>query len=255
MGESVTSPGTYIDRLKAARGAGFPEVPEDCVIAHVRSVVDGATARFPSETLDIGAQREAPVHLFRPAEGAPFGMVFGVQGAPMAAATLEELIALGFRRFWCVGTAGHPASGAPPLGVGDLVLVDRALVYEGTSPHYRPDATDAVPDPEMRELLGRALVARGFPHAEGAVATTDALYRETPAFLEAVVARGAIAIDMELSALFTVARFRGVPIGAVLVVSDVVSSDGTWALDFASERLRRSEEALLAVLLDCLEVR
>jgi len=38
-------------------------------------------------------------------------------------------------------------------------------------------------------------------------------------------------------------------------VSDLVSSEGTWTLDFASERLRRSEQTLLEVLLDCLGVR
>jgi uridine phosphorylase len=255
MGESVTNPRKYLDHLSAERGIAVPQVPEACVIAHVRSVLDGALEQFPVDVLDIGAQRRSPIHLFRPPRAPPFGMVFGVQGAPMAAAKLEELIALGFRRFWSVGTAGHPVHGTSVLEVGDLVLVDRALVYEGTSPHYVEGVTTTGPDREMFDALYGALRARKLPHAVGAVATTDALYRETPAFLEEVVTRDAVAIDMELSALFTVSRLRGTQIAALLVISDLVSSEGTWTLGLASERLRESEQSLLTVLLDCLEVR
>lgn len=251
-------PGSVTDArvlLRLALGdREVPEIPADCVITHSRAVLHAARDALPHEVLDIGLGRPLPVFLFRPEGEAPFGLVSGAPGAPIAAAILEELIALGFTRFWCVGTAGHPTRQVPgAFGVGDLVLVDRALVREGTTPHYAPGATEAWPDEGLRDRLAAALEAGERPYAAGTVATTDALYRETPAFLEGVLAEGAIALDMELSALFSVARFRGVRAAALLVVSDVVPARGPWAPGFATPALREAERRLYDVLRAALE--
>lgn len=252
MPDSVTDPGVLL-RLALA-GAAAPEVPPDCVLTHSRAVLRAAREALPHETVDIGLGRPLPLHLARPPSTPAFGLVGMAPGAPVAAAVLEELIALGFTRFWCVGTAGHPTRELPgTLAVGDLVLVDRALVREGTSGHYAPGVAEALPDRGLRDRLAAALEARSLRYAAGVVATTDALYRETPAFLHEVLDQGAIALDMELSAVFSVARFRGVRAAALLVVSDVVPARGAWVPGFADPALREAEGALLPVLRACLE--
>ena len=126
---------------------------------------------------------------------------------------LEELIALGFRRFVTMGCAGVPSNGAgPAVPMGGVVLANRALIYEGTSPHYTPHERVAYPDAAGMKHLSELLTSHGIDYQVGAVATTDALYRETPSFLDELLDSGVIAIDMELSALFTVARFRQVDV-------------------------------------------
>ena len=57
---------------------------------------------------------------------------FGI-GAPAACVVLEGLIAFGIRRFVSVGLAG---SLQPDIGIGDIVVCDRAIRDEGTSYYY-----------------------------------------------------------------------------------------------------------------------
>ena len=57
---------------------------------------------------------------------------------------MEELVALGCRRFVSIGTAG---SLQPDLAVGDLLVCDRAIRDEGTSYHYQPAARYSYPSP------------------------------------------------------------------------------------------------------------
>ena len=76
----------------------------------------------------------------------------------------------------------------------------------------------------------------------GPVWTTDAPFRETPAKVSDYQRRGALAVEMECSALFTVAAFRAVSAAALLVVSDELSSL-TWRPGFRDPRFTRGREA------------
>jgi uridine phosphorylase len=169
----------------------------------------------------------------------------------MAAVVLEELIALGSERFLCLGSAGHPVAGeARRLEIADLLLVDRALIYEGTSQHYAAGVRVAEPDGDATEVLSRTLDRHELRHSRGSVATTDAIYRETPAFIREVVQRGALAVDMELSALFTVSRFHGKHIAALVWISDILGVEEGWTLGFIEDKIDAVEESLLLAMID-----
>jgi uridine phosphorylase len=171
----------------------------------------------------------------------------------MTAVLLEELIALGFERFLATGPAGVPANGQTARSrPGEIILVEDALIYEGTSAHYGTDQTPVPADPAVVERLARALARHSIPFRRGRVATTDALYRETPRFIDEILGRGATAIDMETSAFFSVCRFRGKPAGALLFVSDVVGGKAGWDMAFADGQLNRVEESILPVVLSCI---
>jgi purine-nucleoside phosphorylase len=83
----------------------------------------------------------------------------------------------------------------------------------------------------------------------GTVWSTDAIYRETPQQVEYYQRRGAIAVDMEISALFTVAQFRQVDLGAVAVVSDELGSF-KWRPGFKMDEFKRGRAAVCRVLKD-----
>lgn len=175
-------------------------------------------------------------------------------GAPYAAALLENLISWGASAVVCFGWCGAVSR---RLEVGDLVIPDKAIIEEGTSRGYLPAGTEAsYPDAGIHEELSVLAARGGFSgcrHA-GAVWTTDALFNETPEKVRRYERLGAIAVDMETSALFTVAARRGVPAGAVLVVSDTLYT-GAWRPGFASpafKNARREAAGMLCAFLQSL---
>lgn len=252
--QSVTCPADFVRYILQRRGIELPTVPQTCVISHSQGLLDMTSAVFPRRTIDLGARRPVEIHFFGDDERPSFAMVSSSLGAPMAAVLLEELIALGFSRFVSVGIAGHPTgANGPKLIPGDLVLVNGAVIYEGTSSHYHPAAVQSYPDPELTSELQEVLVRHGLHHVRGSVATTDALYRETESFLLKIVAEGVVAIDMELSALFTVSSFYQRKLAALVYISDIVESGpDRWEMAFVEERITRAEEQIFKVMVDFL---
>ncbi|MFH2091198.1 MAG: nucleoside phosphorylase [Pseudomonadota bacterium] len=145
-------------------------------------------------------------------------------GAPYGAMLLESLIARGTKKIivlgWC-GAVSHD------LNVGDIVLADKAIVDEGTSCNYinlDSDLPCSLPDQLLTDQFAGFLASRTKVVTKQTVWTTDAIYRETPRKVAHFKHLGAHVVEMECSALFSVAQFRKVEITALLVVSDSVAS-------------------------------
>jgi uridine phosphorylase len=149
------------------------------------------------------------------------GMRLGVfhpgVGAPLAAAFLEEAIALGFRTFVAVGGAGALL---PDLVLGHAVVVDSAVRDEGTSFHYLAPSRKVEADAAGVAALCSVLDENEVPFVTGCSWTTDAIYRETRARVDRRVAEGCLTVEMEAAAFFAVARFRGVHFGQLLYAGD-----------------------------------
>jgi nucleoside phosphorylase len=245
---SITHARRYVEYVLERRNIDLPPIPAACVISYMTGLIDLAKAAFPHQIIDLGCTTHAPIHLFHPEHASPFAIAQGHHGAPMAAVMLEELIALGFERFLSVGAAGHPCNGqGAKLEVGDIVLPDTALIFEGTSFHYRAEGDISIPAPAQLDLVSSILQANGMRFTTGRVATTDALYRETPEFIQTITERQAIALDMELSALFSVASFHGKEIAGLLYISDIISALGDWQLGLMGQFPERLEHELFAV--------
>lgn len=168
-------------------------------------------------------------------------------GAPMAAITLEKLIALGAESIVLLGWCGAIAE---DLRIGELLVPDAAVSGEGTSPHY-PHAIPIKPDAKFSDELRRWLRDNGHGWRSGTVWSTDAVFREDRHTLADLRARrGVVAVDMEFSALCVVAAFRRVAFSAVLVVSDELSGQ-QWRPGFRSPQFLAAKQALLDLLLTC----
>lgn len=136
----------------------------------------------------------------------------GGSGAPMAADTVEVLAASGVRRIVAIGMCGVFRR---DVDVGDVLLPPFAWVEEGTSPHY-----DASRRAEPSERVTACLTA-AFPEGKRLpVVSMDAVYRQTFRKEAAWRARGCVGVDMETSAVLTVARSLGLEAGAALIASD-----------------------------------
>ncbi len=138
-------------------------------------------------------------------------------GAPVAAMVLEKCIAQGVRKVIFLGFIG---SLSPRARLGDLVVVDSALSEEGTSQHYFPDKFPPQAGARATSALEQALRAERVRYLKGRVWTCDAFYRETRDKVRDYGQQGLLGVEMELSALFTVARYRGIELGAITVVTD-----------------------------------
>jgi DeoD family purine-nucleoside phosphorylase len=160
-------------------------------------------------------------------------------GGPSAAIVLEELADLGVTRAVRVGTCGA-LDGS--LSLGDLVVASEALAQDGTSRALGAGARVA-PDAALTAALS------SLADAGGLVVSTDLFYEPDASREAAWREAGALAVEMEAAALFAVGARRGVAVGCVLAVSDVLVSGRARiaddALREASERVGRAGAVVL----------
>ena len=189
----------------------FQDVIEKVVAEHAGRIIDHVVSEIghnPIYELDIDGRRLALVHP-------------GV-GAPLAGAFLEELIARGCRAFVACGGAGVLV---PDVALGHVIVPTAAIRDEGTSYHYLPAEREVEPTRRAVDAIVATLEQHHVPYVTGKTWTTDGLYRETRGKLERRVAEGCLTVEMEASAFFAVALFRGVTFGQLLYAGDDLSGD------------------------------
>jgi uridine phosphorylase len=174
------------------------------VVADLRSEI----GKHPVYEMDVDGKRLA---LFHP----------GV-GAPLAAGFLEELIALGSRRFIACGGAGVLDR---QIAVGHVIVPRAAIRDEGTSYHYLPPAREVEVPAGVIACIEEVLTANHCNYLVSKTWTTDAIYRETQAKIRQRRAEGCLTVEMEAAAFFAVAQFRGVQFGQLLYGGDDISGE------------------------------
>jgi purine-nucleoside phosphorylase len=164
-------------------------------------------------------------------------------GAPYSVMILETLAAWGAKQIIFLGWCGAISTS---ISIGDILVPTLAWIDEGTSQAYSSNLI-ASPSDAMTCSIKSALKSCALPFHEGAIWTTDAIFRETPDKVKHFQNKGALAVEMELSALFTVSAFLGVALSAILVVSDDLSSL-TWKPGFKDKRFVDTRHRLAAVI-------
>ncbi len=171
-------------------------------------------------------------------------------GAPAAVLSLEKLIALGGREFIICGTCGSLNN---RLKIGDVLLPSGAESEEGTSRHY-PLSVPLVPAPSLLKILHSFLKTEDITWQNGRLWTTDAPYRETSDKVRGYQDSHIYGVDMEFSALLTVAAFREVELAAIMVVSDQLDENNCWQPGFKSpvfkQKMRTISQGLFNYLTD-----
>lgn len=170
-------------------------------------------------------------------------------GAPYAAIILESLIARGVKKIIMVGWCGAVSD---DINVGDLIIPEKAIIDEGTSYNYIPLDSEmpcSVPDNGLGDRLFEKLSAKDVVVRKVPIWTTDAIYRETPNKIARFRNKGAKAVEMECSALFSVAQYRKVPITAVLIVSDSVATEH-WDPGFGKKQFKQARKYACSTVLE-----
>lgn len=206
----LIKPGQFNRRLIVHENAVMAILPPYLKLA--RTI---ARAKWLNQRIDWGKLYEVP-----DSRGG-FSIAGPAIGAPNAVTMMETLIANGAKNIFVTGCCGSLSC---DVKIGDILIPTSAISEEGTSAHYKPELHPPIADEELTGLIDNIAKEKGWETKKGPVWTTDAPYRETCEKVKLYGGKGVLGVEMELSAMFTVARFRGVKIAAALAVSDELAS-------------------------------
>jgi DeoD family purine-nucleoside phosphorylase len=211
---------------------------------------DPLRAKYIAETyLDDVVQRNAERGLLGYTgtyKGKPVSVQGTGMGCPGATIVFEELIQLGCKKLIRVGTCGglqaHHA-------LGDVIVALSAVPADSTAMHLVNDEPHC-PTASWELIHGAVHAAKeqGQPLHVGPIVSSDLFYNPNEGQYERWSSRGVLAVEMEASALFTVAAIRGVQAGCLLTVSDIVV-EGVFTR-ITDEELRASVDRMTRIGLE-----
>jgi uridine phosphorylase len=225
--------------------------PEHCVMPIYGSLIERLKAEGRLEKISELYTSLTPIEVSKlEFEGSYVTVAFPGMGAPFVAAIMEELIALGCRKFVACGSAGVLKS---ELQRGAVVIPSSAVRDEGTSYHYLAPCREIEVNPEVVQRMESVLHKHHINYEIGKTWTTDALFRETKSKVSQRKSEGCIAVEMECSAFLAVARFRDVMFGQYLAAGDDVSGD-EWDPRYVDDRLPIQEKIFWLSVEACLSL-
>lgn len=172
-------------------------------------------------------------------------------GCPSTAIAVEEMARSGVTSFIRVGSTGALQEGMEP---GDLVISQGSFRNDGTTDMYVPKGYPAVPDLEITLELERVAREQAPEHGLGVHAglncTDDAFYAETPEWTQRMSDLGLLNVEMESSAMFVVARQRGLRAAMICAVSSNLIAGTSVYAETAHERLAVGWRASIEVALE-----
>jgi uridine phosphorylase len=171
-------------------------------------------------------------------------------GSPSAAIAVEELAAVGVETFIRVGTTGALQS---DIEIGDMIVATGAAKDEGTTGRYEADTLPAVPDYEVLSGLVESAERNDEDVHVGPVATDDAFYAETDAYVNDWEAANVLSVEMEAAAIFTLARRECLRAGAICTVDGNLvegTQKGETEDDELPEKAKNNVERAIDIALD-----
>lgn len=201
------------------------DVPEYCVIAFFSDVIEEMLKNNKLKQIGKFFTCTVALPIYETEyKGKRIGIVTGFLGSAGSAAELEELIAMGFKKFIVCGAAGVLIK---EIQVGHLIVPYSAVRDEGTSYHYIEPSREVECNCGAVDTIEKILVEDNLPYIKAKTWTTDSFYRETEDKVKLRVSEGCVTVEMEAAALFAVAKFRGVKLGQILYGGDDLS-DVEW---------------------------
>jgi purine-nucleoside phosphorylase len=186
-------------------------------------------------------------------KGLPVSVQATGMGCPSTAIVVEELVTLGARAMIRVGTCGVFTD---TLKAPELVIVQGSVPYDGTTRQYLNGLPyTAIPDWDTLEALVQSARAEGFPHHVGLNVTEDAFYAPQEHHGARFAEYGAISVEMESSALFLIAKMRGVRAGTVLAVVNKVGDSEFVAPELIQTGVERMTKTALEAFVRLKDVR
>ena len=204
---------TAREQVHIALKGGSMQLPPTAIVFFMGGGAEYLAAKYDAEELPGQFPcflKRRPVWTLR---DQPICFLNGGSGAPQAADTVETLAVLGVRNILLVGMFG---AFSPLIQAGEILVPEKAFVEEGTTLHYYEQLECALPDPALHRTIAALLSKKTCP-----IVSTDAVYRQTYRKEQLWREKGAVGIDMETSAVFSISRYLGIRAAAILMASDI----------------------------------
>ena len=181
-------------------------------------------------------------------EGVPLAVVSHGVGCPGAAVCFEELIRGGVKTLIRVGTAGSYTKELPP---GSLVVSTAAARTDGLTKQLVPEGFPAVADTQLvSALFAQASTVQDIPVKQGITVCLDVFFNGVEEFPHKKYKEsGAIAVEMEISALYVIASLRGAKAAAILATDGYADADLSEVYDPYTGAVDKAVEAAIDIAL------
>jgi len=168
-------------------------------------------------------------------------------GGPQVSTVVEELSCLGVKRIVGLGMAGSIDAALPR---DSLVLGSPGLVTDGTSRCYTTES-QVLPDPELQAAAVSAAAHLGLPLKQAAVATVDAIYRETEEAVASWRNAGAQLLTIETTPFYAASAACGIKAIWLGHVSDCLFGNQWEAWD---EKVEETAPAVVRIARECIRI-
>ncbi len=148
---------------------------------------------------------------------------FGI-GSPLAGMCLDVLSSIKPIAVLMLGLCGGLDE---RLEIGDYIIPMASIRNEGTSDHYLQPDVPALASFRITSWLSHRMHKMRIKFHTGIMKTTDyRMWEFNEKFKKKLIEQHIIAIDMEIATLFTISYKYGIPIGALMLVSDMPLREG-----------------------------
>lgn len=145
-------------------------------------------------------------------------------GSPMAALVIELISFIKPKATLMLGLCGGLR---PEYEVGNYFVPVATIREEGTSDAYMPKQCPSLSSFVIQRYVCEELERRELKYANGVIHTTNVRFWEfNEDFKKMLISERVQAIDMECATLFTVGFARYVPVGALMLISDLPLKPG-----------------------------
>lgn len=166
-------------------------------------------------------------------------------GMPSTAIYINELIDLGAKRLIRVGTCG---SFQADINIGDVVIAMSASTDSSMNKHifeqkdYAPTATYTLLNKAVDQAKDMGLKAN-----VGNILSSDSFYNANPEHWKKWAEYGVLAVEMESSAIYTIAAKRNVEALTILTVSDSLVSGEVASIEERQNNFMTMAEIALSL--------
>jgi len=221
-------------------------IADRCVLCFFSEAIEKILAEHPHK-LVFNFKSEGinyPLHELD-YKGEKIALIQAAVGSPLAAGQIEELSAIGCKKFIACGMCGVLQK---ELAVGHLIIPTAAIRDEGTSYHYVKPAREITANERVVRVIENTLLEKKIPYVKAKTWTTDAFYRETPQKIARRKSEGCVTVEMETSAYMAASQYNNVEFGQILCSGDSLAGDEWDRRDYIKRIDVR--EFLLRITLD-----
>lgn len=238
---SAFTPENLLREARRQKAAASLPIPEICLLDPDGDIVRRLRSEDRAELHDGWVCYHTDLYVFEE-DGLTFGIIGCAVGSSFAVLLAEELFVSGCQLLINITSAGQISNvQSPPY----FILVDRALRDEGTSYHYLAPSDYSDAPPALLDGLVGAFDDLDLDVLQGPTWTTDAPFRETDQAIEAMRARGLLAVEMENAALYAFAQARN---KAVVCLAHVTNQMGQIEGDFEKGAADGTTDALKVIV-------